>query len=91
VGAWYHYNQNDYSNGAATAGSGGKTTCAVVSTAVTQCAGTQDTFSALIDWRFAPKWDVYLGTSRAQLNGGLDSGFLAKSNWNTTAGLRFRW
>lgn len=91
VGAWYHYNQNDYSHGAATAGSGGKTTCAVVSTAVAQCAGTEDVVSALVDWKFAPKWDVYLGTGYAQLNGGFQSGALSRSNWNTTAGLRFRW
>jgi predicted porin len=91
VGAWYHSWQNDYSNGAATAGSGGKTTCAVVTTALSSCAGSQDTISAVLDWRFAAKWDVYIGTGYIQLNGGQDSGFLAHSNWNTTAGIRFRW
>jgi hypothetical protein len=27
----------------------------------------------------------------AKLNGGLDSGFLANSNWLTMASVRFRW
>ena len=47
--------------------------------------------SGLIDWRFAPKWDLYLGTAYIELNGGLDSGYLSHGNWQTTAGLRFRW
>lgn len=91
VGAWYHSWQNDYSNGAATAGSGGKTTCAVITTAVAQCAGWQETVSALIKWQFAPKWELYVGASFTQLNGGLDSGYLSHGNWLSTSGLRFRW
>jgi predicted porin len=89
--AYYHYWQNDYSNGAATSGSKGLTTCTVVATAVSSCAGSQDAVSAVIDWRFAPKWDTYIGTMYTRLNGGLDSGFLARDNWATTAGVRFRW
>jgi predicted porin len=89
--AWYHSWQNDYSNGAATAGSRGKTTCAVVTTALSSCAGSQDTISAVLDWKFGPKWDVYIGTGFVQLNGGQDSGYLSRGNWNTTAGIRFTW
>jgi predicted porin len=89
--AYYHSWQNDYSNGAATAGSNGKTTCAVINTALSSCAGSNDWAALLLDWRFAPKWDTYIGTSFTQLNGGQDSGFLAHNNWNTTAGIRFRW
>lgn len=89
--AYYHYWQNDYSNGAATAGSNGRTTCAVVASAVSSCAGAQDAASIVIDWQFAPKWDTYIGTMYTQLNGGLDSGYLARSNWATTAGVRLRW
>jgi predicted porin len=91
AGGYYHYWQNDYSNGAATSGSKGRTTCAVVTTAVSSCAGSQDAVSAIIDWTFAPKWDTYIGTMYTRLNGGLDSGFLARDNWATTAGVRFRW
>jgi hypothetical protein len=35
--------------------------------------------------------DTYIGTMYTRLHGGLDSGYLAKDNWETTAGLRFRW
>jgi hypothetical protein len=49
-----------------------------------------DAVSALIDWRFAPKWDTYIGTMFSQMNGGLDNGFLSRNNLATTAGLRFR-
>jgi hypothetical protein len=49
-----------------------------------------DAASALIDWKFAPKWDTYIGTFFSQFNGGLNSGFLARNNLATTAGLRFR-
>jgi predicted porin len=89
VAAYYHYWQNDYSNGAKT--SGFSTTCAIVKTAVSSCAGSQDAVTAMIDWKFAPKWDTYIGTMYTRLNGGLDSGFLAHDNWATTAGVRFRW
>jgi hypothetical protein len=44
-----------------------------------------------LDWRFAPKWDTYIGTLYSRLHGGLDSGFLAKDDWSTTGGVRFRW
>jgi hypothetical protein len=58
---------------------------------VGSCAGTLDAVSVLLDWKFAPKWDTYLGTLYSRNNGGLDSGFLAKDSLSTTAGLRFRW
>jgi predicted porin len=85
VGAYYHYDQNQYATGSTV------TNCAINSIASGTCAGTQDVFSALIDWKFAPKWDTYIGTMYTRLHGGLDSGYLAKDNWETTAGLRFRW
>jgi predicted porin len=80
VGAYYHYNQNDYTT----------ENCAI-QTAHSQCAGTMDAVSALIDWKFAPKWDTYIGTFFSQMNGGLDNGYLSRNNLATTAGLRFRW
>jgi predicted porin len=85
VGAYYHYSQNNFATGATA------TDCAITSLASSSCAGTQDVVSALIDWKFAAKWDTYIGTMYTKLNGGLDSGFLARDNWETTAGVRFRW
>jgi predicted porin len=85
VGAYYHYGQNNYATGVTA------TDCAITSLASSSCAGTQDVVSALIDWKFAAKWDTYIGTMYTKLNGGLDSGYLARDNWETTAGVRFRW
>jgi predicted porin len=86
VGAYYHYDQNQYASTA-----GNVNGCAVTSGSNGACAGTQDVASFLVDWKFAPKWDTYIGTMYTKLNGGLDSGLLAKDNWATTAGVRFRW
>ena len=55
-----------------------------------QCAGTFDGISAAVDWRFAPKWDLYSGIMFTQVNGGLAFGFLQRNNIAPTAGLRFR-
>jgi len=79
VGAYYHYIQNTYTT-ASCANSG----------AHSQCNGTMDAFSFVVDWRFLPKWDTYIGTFFSQMNGGLDNGYLARNNLATTAGVRFR-
>ena len=50
----------------------------------------EDVVSAAVDWRFAPKWDVYLGLMFTQVNGGLAFGFLQRNNVDSTVGLRFR-
>jgi predicted porin len=83
MGAYYHYIQNSYfgtANGSAPC-SGGEHP---------QCAGTFDAISVAIDWRFAAKWDVYVGAMFSQVNGGLAYGFLQRNNIDPTAGLRFR-
>jgi predicted porin len=85
VGAYYHYDQNEYATGATLKN------CMISAHAAGSCSGTQDVASALIDWKFAPKWDTYIGLMFTQLNGGLDSGLQVRNNWETTAGLRFRW
>jgi predicted porin len=86
--AYYHEWQNDFSAGTKNGGGG---TCAVATTALSSCAGTLDAVSVVLDWKFAPKWDTYIGTLYEQLNGGLANGFLASNTWQTTAGVRFRW
>ena len=88
TGAYYHEWQNDYSGGAKNAAGG---TCALAETALASCAGSLDAVSVVLDWRFAPKWDTYIGTLYSRLNGALDSGFLAHDSWSTTGGVRFRW
>jgi predicted porin len=83
IGAYYHYIQNSYF-GTAT----GPAPCST--SAHPQCGGAFDGISAAIDWRFAPKWDLYFGLMFSQVNGGLAYGFLARNNIDPTVGLRFR-
>jgi predicted porin len=83
IGAYYHYIQNNFF-GTPT----GPSPCS--GREHPQCAGTFDAISAAIDWRFAPKWDLYFGIMFTQVNGGLAYGFLQSSNIAPTAGLRFR-
>jgi predicted porin len=79
VGAYYHYIQNDFTSAS----------CAQPA-AHSQCAGTFDAVSAAVDWRFAPKWDAYFGMMFSQVNAGLSNGYLARNNFDPTAGVRFR-
>jgi predicted porin len=94
TGAYYHVWQNDYSGGGAVKNAAGVITanpCSVSNRAQASCAGSLDAGSVLLDWRFAPKWDTYVGVLYTKLNGGMDSGFLSNNSLSTTAGLRFRW
>ena len=84
IGAYYHYIQNSFFGTAA----GGAAPC--FGTEHPQCAGTFDGISAAVDWRFAPKWDLYSGIMFTQVNGGLAFGFLQHNNIAPTVGLRFR-
>ena len=88
TGAYYHSWQNDFSGGAKNAAGG---TCALATTALPQCAGTFDAASVLLDWRFAPKWDSYIGTMYNWLSGGMNNGYLAKESLSSVGGVRFRW
>ncbi|MBO0751825.1 MAG: porin [Bradyrhizobiaceae bacterium] len=85
AGAYYHVSQNNFT--------GSATTCAGATgnLAASACAGTQDTVSAVVDWKFAPKWDTYVGTQYTKLSGGLANGFIADNFLVTSAGVRFRW
>ena len=74
IGAYYHYIQNSFFGTPA----GGPAPCS--GTEHPQCAGTFDGISAAIDWRFAPKWDLYSGIMFTQVNGGLAFGFLQRNN-----------
>jgi predicted porin len=84
IAAYYHYSQNSYF-GTAT---GGPAPCS--GSEHSRCAGTFNAISGVIDWLFAPKWDLYLGIMSTQVNGGLAHGHLERNNIATTAGLRFR-
>jgi predicted porin len=81
---YYHYIQNDFLVATKT------TNCIASAAAHSQCAGTMDAISGVIDWRFAAKWDAYAGIMYSNVNGGLSNGFLVRNNIDPTVGLRFR-
>ncbi len=76
--AYYHYDQNSF----------GKTFCG--DSSASTCAGTLDAVSLNVDWKFAKKFDVYAGMMFSQVRNGLANGFLFRSNFAPTAGLRFQ-
>jgi predicted porin len=84
IGAYYHYIQNSFFGTPI----GGRVFCA--DSSHSQCAGTYDAISAAVDWRFAPKWDLYFGMMFNQVRGGLAFGFFQHSNIDPTVGVRFR-
>jgi predicted porin len=84
IGAYYHYIQNSFYGTIAA----GPSPCS--GTQHPQCAGTFHAVSGAIDWRFAPKWDLYFGAMFSQVNGGLAFGFLKHNNIDPTVGVRFR-
>jgi hypothetical protein len=84
IGAYYHYIQNSFYGTIAA----GPSPCS--GTQHPQCAGTLHAVSGAIDWRFAPKWDLYFGAMFSQVNGGLAFGFLKHNNIDPTVGVRFR-
>jgi predicted porin len=65
-------------------------TCNANPLASGNCHGSQQMFSGLIDWRFAPKWDAYFGTEYSNFANGDAFQFLHKTNVDPTVGLRFR-
>ena len=81
---YYRYDQNNFF-GTAT---GGSAPCSGAERS--QCAGTFNGISAAIDWRFAPKWDLYAGLMYSQVNDGLANGYLQRNNIDPTVGVRFR-
>jgi hypothetical protein len=84
IAAYYHYTQHsNFGTPAGVMPCDGKEH--------SQCAGTLNAISGVVDWKFAPKWDVYLGLMRSQFNGGLSNAFIQNNNVATTAGLRFKY
>jgi predicted porin len=79
---YYHYIQNNFF------ATGPNLGCS--SSAHSQCSGTFDAVSGLVDWRFAAKWDAYLGCMFSQVNGGLANSYLQRNNFDPTVGVRFR-
>jgi predicted porin len=84
IAAYYHHTQNSY-YGTPTAG---PLPCS--GSEHSQCAGTFNAISGVIDWQFAPKWGLYAGMMFSKVNSGLANGYLQRNNIDPTVGLRFR-
>jgi hypothetical protein len=82
VGAYYHYIQNTYVNGVNCSNS--------AAAGNSRCQGWYDVYSFVIDWRFLPKWDAYIGTMYSAAFAGFANGDISRNNLATTAGVRFR-
>jgi len=83
IGAYYHYIQNQYLIPSAAQN-------CTVAASFSQCAGWFDAYSVVLDWRFLPKWDAYIGTMYSAAFGALANGDISRNNLATTAGVRFR-
>jgi predicted porin len=86
IGAYYHYIQNQYISNLTAAGA---PVCAVA-TAHGQCGGWFDTYSMVLDWRFLPKWDTYVGFMYSAAYGGIANSDISTNNLAVTGGVRFR-
>ena len=95
TGAYYYLQQSDFNTTACTGvtstftePNGNKFSIATASS--NKCAGTEDAFSALIDWRPVKRVDLYAGIMVSNVYGGLANGFQATQNIAPTAGLRIK-
>ena len=81
TGAYYHEWQNTFATSAATLAG-----CAAGGVSSSQCSGTLDAVSLVLDWRFAKHMDMYAGVMWSQVANGLANGFeaAATNNANVT-------
>src|SRR5579863_7514203 len=77
TGAYYHEWQNTFATSAATLAG-----CAADGVSSSQCAGTLDAVSLVVDWRFAKHMDMYAGAMWSQVQNGLANGFLGAATNN---------
>jgi len=83
--AYYHYNQGFYQSAA-------KFIPSCSTSAHSNCSGTLDAVSGLLDWHFSPKFDAYVGMMWSEVNGGQASGYQTGGhvNLDPTVGVRFK-
>ena len=87
TGAWYGYRQDAYAIGAH---------AGCDSAVAATCKGQLNAFSALADYKFSKRTDVYLGTMWSEVQDGLASGYVSigpsgsAATITTTAGVRFK-
>lgn len=81
VGAWYHYNQNNYNLSVKCPG-GTKDASA--------CSGRLDAYSLVADYKFNEHFDAYTGFMWSHVTDGLAAGFLNSWTIDPTIGVRFK-
>ena len=88
IGAYYHYIQNQF----VISKPGTTNSClpGTETSANSRCYGWFDAYSVVLDWRFLPKWDAYIGTMYSAASGGIAFGDIVRNDLSTTAGVRFR-
>jgi predicted porin len=79
--AYYGYKQNSYATGA---------NAGCTSTVASQCSGTENSASAVLDYKFTKRFDAYIGTFWSSVNDGLANDYLNDSTITTTMGIRFK-
>jgi predicted porin len=92
IGAYYHFIQSAYviSAPGATCNTGAATVTGSGPATNSRCGGWFDTYSVVLDWRFLPKWDTYIGVMYSAAFGGLANGDITRNNLAATGGVRFR-
>jgi predicted porin len=83
TGAYYHYSQDNFNT------TPSKSCAGYAFLQASSCAGTLNAVSAMADWHFAAKFDVYAGLMYSIVGGGLASGYLHTSSIDPMAGMRF--
>ena len=78
AGAYYHYYQNDYNTAPCTDGG----------LSASSCGGALNAFSAMISYRPTKRVEAYGGFLWSQVTGGLASGYLYRTNFAPTIGVR---
>jgi len=81
MAAYYGYNQNSFATGA---------NAGCSDTRASQCSGTENVLSLVVDYRFTKRFDWYAGSMYSGVRDGLANGYLFHTNIATTTGLRFR-
>ena len=95
TGAFYYLQQSDYNTTACTGTlfttvmpNGNKLSVGRSSSG--SCAGSEDFYSALIDYRPVKRVDLYAGLMISNVYGGLANGFPATQDISPTAGIRIK-
>lgn len=93
TGAYYLYNQHNFSAPGTNCGPNTKPALAGYSpqgSASGACQGYMNAFSAMIDWRPLKRVDLYAGMMYSKVSGGLANGYLYNDDFAPTAGIRVR-